>query len=70
MSGYFWERRLAAAMIKSIISSGRLNAARKYNKELAATGRGLIEGDEWRLVKQNIYRMNTEYACSPNMHAF
>ena len=33
-----WGRNLAIKTIKSIIASGRCNAARKQNKELAAAG--------------------------------
>ena len=44
MSAYSWDRRLAMATIKDIISRGRVNAARKRNQELAAGGTPVHRG--------------------------
>ena len=38
MSAFGWDCSITTATIKSIICHGRVNAARKRNKELAAAG--------------------------------
>ena len=44
MSAYSWDRRLATKVIKNIISRGRVNAARRRNRELAAAGTPVPRG--------------------------
>ena len=44
MSAYSWGCRLATKVIKNIISRGRVNAARRRNRELAAAGTPVPRG--------------------------
>ena len=44
MSAWSWDRRLATDVIKNIISRGRVNMARRRNRELAAAGTPVRRG--------------------------